>query len=575
MKRNRIRVLAPSLLLLPGLAWGALTTPSTIFRQGNGGLSDTPESEDKFGFGLATGDFNGDGFQDLAIGATGERCGTSTNCGAVEVIYGSQIGLVVYGVENPPNPLSHDYFTQSNLGGSGDQLSEAGDTFGNVLCSGDFDNDGFDDLAIGAQAERLGTSVPSAGMVSVVYGSELGLDLTRNDFFTQDTSGVNGSAESNDQFGASCATGRFNSDDYADLAIGIPGEDVGAGAVQVLYGSGNGVTTSGNKIFIQGTAPGGSEGSYTFGVRGNGATGPLAVRGEGERFGQTLATGNLDGDNYDDLAIGAQSDTFVSGPEQLIAGGFHIVFGASTGLTDSGNLYFNAATNFIPGVWDGGDQLGATLAIGRFDADPYDDLLVGAPGEEGIGHPSDAGAAVLVFGNSNKASIGASAGGVQQILQGGAGATDPDDDEEAADKFGQAVVAGRYPEGSGELDYAVITATGELIGSASKAGAASVLYAGASGLLDPDEQQFFNQNTPNFGDACESFDQLGLKLATGDFNGDGSPDLAIGVPEEDFNGSTLNSGIVHILYFPEYFGELIFGDSFESADTSAWSLSAP
>ena len=176
---------------------------------------------------------------------------------------------------------------------------------------------------------------------------------------------------------------------------------------------------------------------------------------------------------------------------------------------------------------------------------------------------------MLLFGGPIKANIGAA--GVQEIRQGGSG--EPDDAQESNDKVGQAMIAGRYEAGSETLDFALVAATGEMINSLTKAGALSALYAGPAGLLVPDEQQFFSQATPNFGDLCEANDQVGLAMASGDFNGDGSPDVAIGVPEEDFSGAVTNSGIVHVLYFP---GEpAMFADDFEAGNLDLWSAIEP
>src|SRR6186997_534070 len=108
MKRNWIRPSA-LLLLLPGAAWGALATPSTILRQGAGGILDVAETNDKFGYAMTTGNFNGDGFKDLVVGSPGEN-----GSGAVHVLYGSSSGL---------GTIGEQFFNQSTLSIiGGDQL---------------------------------------------------------------------------------------------------------------------------------------------------------------------------------------------------------------------------------------------------------------------------------------------------------------------------------------------------------------------------------------------------------------------------------------------------------------------
>jgi hypothetical protein len=119
-----------------------------------------------------------------------------------------------------------------------------------VLAAGDFNNDGFADLAAGAPFESVGGAL-GAGAVSVLYGSPAGLTASGGRLFTQ----VAGMIEINDQFGAQLAVGDFNDNTFADLAATAPEERVGtvtaAGAVSVLYGSGGGLTTTGGQLFTQ------------------------------------------------------------------------------------------------------------------------------------------------------------------------------------------------------------------------------------------------------------------------------------------------------------------------------------
>src|SRR2546428_5551135 len=123
---------------------------------------------------------------------------------------------------------------------------EVSDVVGAAWGVGNFNDDGFGDPGIGVLFRLVGT-VSQAGAVSVLYGSAGGLQATSPDdqFWNQDSPGVRDTAQAGDFFGSSLGAGDFNNDGFADLAIGVPLEDVGAithaGAVNVLYGSAAGL----------------------------------------------------------------------------------------------------------------------------------------------------------------------------------------------------------------------------------------------------------------------------------------------------------------------------------------------
>src|SRR5512132_2465050 len=191
--------------VLSGSAGGVTGTGSQLFTQ----VGDTPEAGDGFGGVLAAGDFNHDGFADLAASAVGEDVGSVRNAGAVSVLYGSATGLTSSGGQ---------LFTQ--VGGA----AELEDRFGGALAAGDFNHDGAADLAAGAPGESFSSTVTEAGAVSVLYGSATGLSCTGG----QQRAQVGGATEDTDEFGGALAAGDFNHDGAADLAASAPEEDVGS-----------------------------------------------------------------------------------------------------------------------------------------------------------------------------------------------------------------------------------------------------------------------------------------------------------------------------------------------------------
>src|SRR5439155_13955052 len=111
------------------------------------------------------------------------------------------------------------------------------------------------DLAIGVPNEGL-SNVTSAGAVNVLYGGSGGLSSSNSQLWSENSSGiVGGPAALADQFGYAVAAGDTGNGTQADLAVGVPGKDVGskdkAGAVNVIYGGSGGLSSTGNQQWNQ------------------------------------------------------------------------------------------------------------------------------------------------------------------------------------------------------------------------------------------------------------------------------------------------------------------------------------
>ena len=304
------------------------------------------EDGDLFGYALAAGDFDGDGDDDLAVGAPGEAIGNLQQAGAVFVFRGSSSNLAPWAI-----------LDQSHLG-----AVEAEDLFGYALAAGDFDGDGDDDLAAGAPGESPAND-PRSGYVFAFAGTPDGLQPWNA--FGQ--AGLDNN-EVGDQFGYSLASGDFDGDRRDDLAVGAPGEapggDPSSGAVFVFHGATAGLTSWAGLTQLG-----------------------LDINEFGDHFGLALASGDFDGDGIDDLSVGAPGEARGADP----ASGAVFLYHGTLGGLAAWRLFGQEGL----GANELDDQFGSALATGDFDADHKSDLVVGAPGEAPYSDPKSG--AVFAF----------------------------------------------------------------------------------------------------------------------------------------------------------------------------------
>jgi len=275
---------------------------------------DRNQTGDQFGAAMTTGDWDGDGMADLAIGAPNKAVGDDPRSGAVFIYHGTQWGLEAEKV-----------LDQRQLG-----ANERGDMFGAALTSGDYNDDGRDDLAVGAPGEAPGAD-PKSGGVFMFRGTNNNSLMPRQ-FIDQTGLGAN---ESGDEFGWALTSGDWNGDGRDDLAVGAPGESPGPDP------------KSGGVFIFQGTR--GDLMPHQFvdqlGLGSNEA---------GDRFGASLATGNYLGNMRDDLAIGAPGES-INGNED--AGGVYLYRGGANRLRP---IQFVNQTGL--GGNEEGDQFGFKIA---------------------------------------------------------------------------------------------------------------------------------------------------------------------------------------------------------------------
>ncbi|MEU9793945.1 FG-GAP-like repeat-containing protein [Streptomyces sparsogenes] len=256
--------------------------------------------------GLATGDFTHSGHSDIVVYGSQD---TDEQSGAWTAVYSG-------------GPAGVEFQRELTTGTSAVPESAA---------VGDFDKDGRADLVTGSGTNCCPDSVEdpsgSAGQITVYYGAQDGLGTGRAPVLIhQGTAGVPGANEYVDHFGASVAAGDVTGDGYADLAVGLPGEEVGGvagtGSVVLLKGGANGLTGTGAQAVHQDT------------------TGVPGVGEKDDHFGSALAATDVNGDGRADVAISARGEDVT--PGATADGAVWALRGAGGGITTTGATSFSA-----------------------------------------------------------------------------------------------------------------------------------------------------------------------------------------------------------------------------------------
>lgn len=373
-------------------------------------------------------------------------------------------------------------------------------------------------FAAGAPSEDVG-NVVDAGLVVLMRSDASGLpDPSTAAHIFQGASGTAGKVESKDYFGAAVAIGDFNNDNFSDVAIGAPGEDIGAspntGMVHIMYGSTNGTISGPKAAFHQDSpgVPGGNE--------------------PGDFFGREVAVFDYNEDGYDDLAISAPNEDIGTVED---GGAVTILFGSSQGLNNGPTArYIHQALNSIPGDAEPGDQFGKSIAgtDGR--------LVVGAP-LENLGATVDGGAVFVI-------DFGGQVRGLTQNSPGVSGGA------ESADFFALDVAA--------EGNLVFVGAPGEDSGNIPSNGVVHILHVPRSNGAVTDKT--ISQNSAGISGKAEPIDYFGSGL---DARVKGNKIELVVASQFESTGATEDAGMVHLL--------LVTPSTKAISEVGAWTQASP
>ncbi|GAA2222067.1 FG-GAP repeat protein [Streptomyces amakusaensis] len=336
--------------------------------------------------GKSRDDFNGDGYQDLAVAAPRATVDGQERAGYVAVLYGSKSGLKTSGKQ---------VLRQGRGGIPG--VPQESDEFGGTLASADLDRDGYADLVIGAVGDGYQPDPGAAGELTVVWGSAKGLGRGKTPAGT-----TRGSAEKGST--TRLVAGDFNGDGKPDLAAANWNS-----GLTVLHGPFDAAAKPARKTYVPAADQEINRSSFALAagdVNKDGRTDILGIAetSDVERpgvlfwkgttkgpaaseivkdskgkplVGMSVAVGDVNKDGFQDVLVGNSASGDLD-PKRR-GGTVTYLPGSAKGVSGAKSSVFHLDTPGIPGGPKDDGGFGASVAVGDLDGDKYGDTVIGVP----------------------------------------------------------------------------------------------------------------------------------------------------------------------------------------------------